>query len=1206
MKTLMSLWALFALPLFAQLDPGWTLMVENNDYEGARTTFERVPAQDTLAQIGWFLSFSGNGPTRELREAALTVLRRDADSGAAEFVLKWMDRFEDCLVGWHEAIAPLLRGNPTNPELKWLYAGHRRVLVRRDREPPRFRAVAREFGFVVDWKISARFGVSPIPSFERNWAPQEAVYWQEAIPHSSLTGVVVPPRESLGAGVVFAFSEFENPVAQRVLLRLFSYQNVSIYLDGKRLASFRNLEEIEPNILYLAAELGPGPHEVVLKTTQTRGNNGQFSLQISADRTPRLLEPDFPRFDLTEERGPVERPLVGLDAELEGRDHPLAHLSRAVLALFRKDRQTALTELEPLLERYPRSQLVGGLMARLYLEGARFLPREDQMAQAFKILGELIGEAEGPALEARMALAELLRRAKQTDRVLALLNQILETNPGYCQALEARLSLARAENLRDVQQQNLALLDDMGPDHRWAQNRRLAEAREDGNLELTRSLLENLGRLLPWEGYNAQLFEMNQDYQTAITDLIKRREIFMDSDYYPNQIAIAYGKLGDAKAQREWLEKTLEVNPVHRDALLALVNLDCYEGHRERAMDRLREYLLIEPSDAIFRQRLSHLDGATAFESFRWNTPQVIADAKNKPISKGADSELLLDQLMVRLFPDGSQMRYTHLITRVLTKDGVDQESELNLPKNLEILELRTIKADGSIFYPENIANKSSISLSGIGVGDFIDEEHIEYLPPAFYDPDGLDANMTFIFQGVDRIYHHSELVLIYPEDLEPEPVLLSRNMPVEPVVEVKNGLRTVRWLTEEMPPLEVEPNMPPLGYLQPTTSFYYNTEWKEIRDFYYNAVRLRMGLSDRLKDRIREWRDGQEDSEALARKIYRVITDRVEPDGQFYRNVNLTWETRAGNPTLLLAAVYQELGMDADIVLVRPEQVRQYTFPSPMPNFSYALLRLKSGATTYWLDPNQRGLVFGYVPFPYRGSEGLVLDPAKPPNARVPSFEDREERVESEYTLYFRENGEVEGLGTERFHGFFGAQLKQKYKTLNRPETKQRVEAGINQTFPGAEVSTVEIPEDLPPGEFQLDNVFSHPGLADFSQDRATMPLLLPATPLFERYGGLAKRTTPIHISQPYYNVSSLTLHLPEGYRWTNPAQTWREQSAFGEYELRVERKGERVLTIRRTYHLPAQFVQPGDYNDFLAFCRAMLENEDILFVAEKGMGGP
>ncbi|MDJ0836893.1 MAG: hypothetical protein QNK37_10280 [Acidobacteriota bacterium] len=1197
---------LVAAPLWAQVSEGWQALVYN-DYEAARDAFAGADQNDTLAQIGWFLTYTGRGPTAELEDAGLTILRRDPTSGASEFVLKWMLPFRECLSSWVEQSTALCDGKtPNNPELKYLYATDARMRARYRTETPDFAGITSKAGFITQWLISPRYGAYPIADWSRQWPTDKAAGWDKAIPHTSPSGVVLPPREANGAGVYYAFSTFENPVEQDVTLRIFSYQNITVYVNGKLWHKARHLEELGGNVDFVRGKLPAGRHEVVVKVTQLRNNNGQFSVQVSADQAPKLADkPDRPTVDLTDEQLPTSIVSVGLAAELEGVSGDLAKFVRAVL--FHRDRniQAALETLEPLVESYPNSLLIGGRTADIYLNMVPYLPQQDQISRAYQMLGTLARIDSPHNLEVRLSMALLLEQAKQTRPSLELINNVIESNPQYCDALRAALLQARKQSLFDLRTKTLNRIEDLGPSNHWGQTTLLAEARRDADLTLTRTLLENLSRLLPWDGYVAQINTMDENYQAAVDDLTRRWELFPDRDFYPYSIAEAYTRLGNHKAQREWLEKTLDINPAHREAILDLVNLDCFEGKKDDARRRLAEYLQVEPADAFFRQRLSHLEGRSAFEDFRVPAEEVIAEAKNKPMSQGADSELLLDQLMVRLFPDGSQMRYTHMVTRVLTKKGVDEEGEINLRQNLELLNLRTIKQDGSVFYPESFDHKNTISLAGIGVGDFIDEEHIEYLPPAYYDRDGLDGDMNFIFQGLDRIYHHSELVLIYPADLEPKPVLLDRHMPVKPTIEEKDGMVSVRWLTKDMPPLPNEPGMADRVHFQPTATFYWNTKWEEIRDYYISNISPRQGLSNRVKAQVAKWITAYPDPLERAEAVYREVADRTEPGGSIYTNANLVWETSEGNATLLLNAMYREMGYRCDIVFVTTREGEEASMGIPIPAFAYTLLRLKVGEQTFWLDPNQQNLPFGYIPFPFRGIRGMVLSPDELFDM-VPEFEDSSEAVETDYKLYFSAEGAAEGMGSEKFNGMYSAQMKRGFAAMNKPEMKQRIEAGLNTTYPGSAVKRASITEDLPVGQFEVTHDFSHPALAEKDGMKLKLAFPLPKTPLLERYGALPTRRAPIRISQPHYNIARVELVAPKGYAWTNGPVNVVKEDELGRYELKVIQKEDRKLLLERTYYLKARTIQPDAYGDFLEFCKAMVENEDITFVAAKEGGNP
>lgn len=1189
-----------SLHLVAGVDDGWKALV-SNQFPEAREAFAQTMAEDDLAAIGWFLTHSGNGPTEELSEAAATVLRRDPSAPAAEFVLKWMENYKECLDTWVDSIGPILQDVETdNPELRVFIANNLRMRSRNYQDVPQFEATAAAAGFLTRWHVSPRYGAYPIPAFyEKDWAPHKGD-WSGGKDVISRTGVLLPPLHAQGRGIFYAAANFELAEAGDVIFRLFSYQNIAIYVDGKYWRSYRHQEELGPNVNFFRANLPAGRHEVVIKTTQTQTSDGQFSLQLTG-KGLKQLDASVPSIVLEGQNNDVEDIQVGLAASLSDRDGGLAELVRAFLSLLEKDTEVALTKMEALAEVNESSKLIGGAIARIYISGVSFLPRDVQGARAYQYLSRLAMAGRENNLENLLTLGLLLQQARQQEQALQLIEGVSEANPGFCEALEARLLLAREKGLKDIERQTLKRMEDLGTEHRWAQNKLLEAARRDGDLERKRELLMNLAELLPWEGYVAQLNEMDEDYEAAIKDLQKRYAVFSDRDYYPFTIAQAYAQLGDRENQREWLEKTMEVNPLKREALLDLVNLDCLEGKAEDAKARLRAYLQIEPADAFFRQRLSHLEGETAFEAFRVEAEQVIEEAKNKPMTEGADSELLLDQLMVRLFPDGSQMRYTHLVRRVLTKKGVDEESELNLSDNLEILNLRTVKEDGTVLFPADIDHKSSISLSGVSVGDFIDEEHIEYIAPAYYDADGLSAEMTFIFQGVDRVYHHSELVLIYPSDLPTKPELREMNLPIEHETIERDGLTIVRWLARDMPPLKEEPNMPFRAFSQPTATFYYNTSWDEIRDFYGHVVASRMGLSDRIKRHVETWGVDTEDQLELAKKIYAEVADRCEGQNMF-TNINQVWETRKGNPTLLMAAIYKHLGFDVDVVMAQVEEMRHYSLNVPQPTYNYALLRLKLDGQTYWLDASQPALAFDYIPNAYNGGRGLVLGQADELFIDLPNRGDELERTVAQYNLYFRADGSVAALATDTFYGAIAATMTEGFKKLNTPEIRNRVEVGINQDYPGSSVSNVTISEDQPRGTFRLLTEFNHKSFARKTDEGLEMGFPMKKTDLLEKLGSLPTRETPLRIGSPIFAETALTVMVPEGFAWKDiEVVNLQEENDFGHYRLEILRKKDRELEMKRSVYLKKQLIDPEDYAGFLAFLQKMSDFENRGFVAVK-----
>jgi len=103
-----------------------------------------------------------------------------------------------------------------------------------------------------------------------------------------------------------------------------------------------------------------------------------------------------------------------------------------------------------------------------------------------------------------------------------------------------------------------------------------------------------------------------------------------------------------------------------------------------------------------------------------------------------------------------------------------------------------------------------------------------------------------------------------------------------------------------------------------------------------------------------------------------------------------------------------------------------------------------------------------------------------------------------------------------------------------------------------------------------------------------------------------MPKRTTPIRVASPHFNVASIEMVAPKGFHWINEEMAIKEETRFGRYELSISLDEERKLLLKRTYYLKSGMVTPEDYRQFLAFCRAMVDHEDISFKAEKDGGSP
>src|SRR5204862_4645738 len=85
---------------------------------------------------------------------------------------------------------------------------------------------------------------------------------------------------------------------------------------------------------------------------------------------------------------------------------------------------------------------------------------------------------------------------------------------------------------------------------------------------------------------------------------------------------------------------------------------------------------------------------------FRRDGLKLIQKSAERRFSGGPAVTLLFDKV-IRLDESGALSVYVHRITRVLNKDGISRMGEISIPRGADLLELRTIKANGQVIEPE-------------------------------------------------------------------------------------------------------------------------------------------------------------------------------------------------------------------------------------------------------------------------------------------------------------------------------------------------------------------------------------------------------------------------------------------------------------------------------------------------------------------------
>src|SRR5262249_22398597 len=168
------------------------------------------------------------------------------------------------------------------------------------------------------------------------------------------------------------------------------------------------------------------------------------------------------------------------------------------------------------------------------------------------------------------------------------------------------------------------------------------------------------------------------------------------------------------------------------------------------------------------------------------------------------DSGILINDRVVKLDSGGAWV-YQHTVTQVLNKKGIARLGEVELPRAVDLLELRTVKPSGAYVETELGDNKNTVSMPSLAEGDAIEIAYLQHISSEVLgaSPEVLD----FAFQSSQSPTRSARLTLI--RDHAPEP-LLWRSPSVRCVhSEPTDDVSTTTWEMNNVAALENEPAAP-------------------------------------------------------------------------------------------------------------------------------------------------------------------------------------------------------------------------------------------------------------------------------------------------------------------------------------------------------------------------------------------------------------
>lgn len=599
-----------------------------------------------------------------------------------------------------------------------------------------------------------------------------------------------------------------------------------------------------------------------------------------------------------------------------------------------------------------------------------------------------------------------------------------------------------------------------------------------------------------------------------------------------------------------------------------------------------------ERAAAIAKNPASILDSPSAYPPagdfylpyVRGAAPLMAAEA-----SANADSKVLINDRVVKLEASGSAWSYQHSLLQVFDKKGIEEAGEVQLPRGADLIELRTVKRDGRVIYPDLGEHKTPVSMPSLAEGDAVELAYVQHFRAA--DLETTPELLDFFFASTDVPTDSSRLTLICENSKEP---LLWFSPEVRRTdLAANSDKHIITWEATNLPAVPTEPHSP--QYENRTRMLWLSTDSSDgsalarrYRDELIAATQLTPIVAQTAANIT-----ATNAREAVA-SAYQFVQASIDEDGESWRRGNITSASESlgqgeGNRTTTLIALLSSMGLDADLELAIERSRRGADDACPgFRCYTHPLVRVivPNAKRPMILDPEIKGVAAGALSPEVEGEAALVIhrsQAGEPEIVTVSPGTDQKSRATA--NLELQDDGGIRGTVRIRFGSFKGAQMRDTLRQLSEQDRQSYFEEIGSRIFPHAsKISASVFHEEEPEKPLEVELILASSASSRWTGSSLDLGQLIPALGLSRLYATLPLRDQDLWLETPLIEESEFTVHLPAGVEVWHMPEPFTAKSAFGEYhsDFRLE---DGALKILRSFRIPMQQIAAKDYPEFSKF---------------------
>lgn len=680
-------------------------------------------------------------------------------------------------------------------------------------------------------------------------------------------------------------------------------------------------------------------------------------------------------------------------------------------------------------------------------------------------------------------------------------------------------------------------------------------------------------------------------------------------------------------AARALVEEALLVCPESQAARRHRARLLERQGDLGRALEELNIVLELEPGDDAVRRRIAWLTRGEAEkeEEERFEDPwrSDAAELVGSTFPAGAANYVVdcLDRTSVyRIYPDGGESRYEHVVYRPLNPRGVEALDSYGIvyPRrgSLYVHQVRIIRPDGSIErapapqradYTQGALAMRLFDLPPVKVGDLVDVEFRvdETEPDVFGEYFG--TRHMFYPDRVDALAptRRSELVVLAPEEL---PVYVATRNADDIVYETSRsdaGETVHSWVVHDLQRPAQETAMPKRVEFAPVVDVTTYPDWETFGRWWRSFIEKEFDTSPEMEAKVAELTTDLADERDKIEAIVRFVGQEIRYNAWAFGthgyepfSASTIFERRFGDckdKSILLCQMLAMIGVDAEPVLIkaearRPDESLEAARVGAF-NHCIAYLTPTDDRDGLYVDATADRNPLDYLRYDDQGARVLHVGREQSVMREIVYSPPEENSLVRSYVVELAPDGSGRVRMRDDSNGAYGVRLRYRYGG-ERDDIQKALAAELVEAFGQVQIESVETGD--------LEDIGQPAWLeAHFGSDKlwtaqgGGRALSLCFDPL--GLDGIAvepesERVFPIVLDRPQRLQSTVRWVLPPGFEVGRvPEDLSVEVAGILRYTTRVTQE-QGSLTVERVFELAERRIPLSEYTGFKNALRDIL----------------